>query len=786
LDEDDSESEPEAEPHFGAREHEGRSRAARVLKQRKDTPYKPRRNMAMVSSEEEEETALVSDAEMTDESMVLQEAESVFTSMQSTLKEQMAGASKKREDEAPFPEETEAKVEMSETGRFVPTADDLLAASSMGGICSNIAEEAGVKSSSTDFGLRMGRSFRAGWSPDGSLLCLKPFGVLVRRRPTFTEPGSTDQLKYLEKHQAHSRTVEAAGNGPQFYLPSHGSELQSTLKSYAEESDGIDNKMGSQGSIAKESFSLLKCMVDGKEKSNDDPFMVIGDTSSDVQTLQSRHVYAIKQWLVDSCANGVDTEIRTAKAGHEKYAALLAAVSGGDLEKACSVAEELGHLQLATMLASGPEARKDILKEVMAWADSGASSKIPDELIRTYFLIGGDLKMEEDIYRRKYSSFDWRRRFAMRLAYDCSSAQQSLSSIIQEYERNLSRGVAPYPQPQYLSGKSTEEIQCVLYRLLRLGKHDLEVSLREVIDPLGHTSSVHDFSLSFHLASTISAMGCPSPLSDVEEQSLIDGYVAQLVTQGNWEWAVYVSLCLLDASSTKASVWKKQRAQSLVLQHYRNDISNAEKRRKFLESVGVPSEWFEEALALRCSTNGDAFGYLQHMMKVSTDDACITLEHILIPNMLFMNKDRLEQSRPLLEVFSVNDSSLATAMFDFFQVYENILALERSGRAEIDTAVPLLLEACEDVGQVFAAYRSGEERLQGPALRLIPDTKLVPMASFLAEGLSQISLFKLQLRALQAGISISSTASQILNLSQPKDFNESGISARENIVRWLM
>jgi hypothetical protein len=67
----------------------------------------------------------------------------------------------------------------------------------------------------------------------------------------------------------------------------------------------------------------------------------------------------------------------------------------------------------------------------------------------------------------------------------------------------------------------------------------------------------------------------------------------------------------------------------------------------------VPSEWFEEALALRCSTNGDVDGYLNHLVRVSTKETCKTLEHILISNiMLFMNKDKLHQEGcNLLEPF---------------------------------------------------------------------------------------------------------------------------------------
>ena len=140
----------------------------------------------------------------------------------------------------------------------------------------------------------------------------------------------------------------------------------------------------------------------------------------------------------------------------------------------------------------------------------------------------------------------------------------------------------------------------------------------------------------------------------------------------------------------------------------------------------------------------------------------------------------------LLEVFAVDESSLACAVFYFFNLYQDLLNLEGAPQDEIDDAMPALEETCESVEQVFAKYKLEEELLHGPSIRFAPT--VVPLSSFLAEGLSQISRFKLQLRALKSGISISSTASQILNLSQPdpQEFEKTGISARENICRWLM
>jgi nuclear pore complex protein Nup98-Nup96 len=786
LADDDSETESENDQNFESGERGGRSRAVKgIMKEREGSPYQS--SVAFVVSSEEDEEDAGLQHRVDDESKLFTDAESAFEHMQLALKDKISGGIlKKKEEIADFPEEVEGDSEMKENDRYVPGMEDFQDALSRGGICSSIAQESGVKSSSVDFGSRMGKSFRVGWAPDGSFLCLKPGGILSRRKPVFCH-RSKEHAQLLERHHENACKVAIADETcPQFSLPMSTSDkpsLQKALKSYADSNDSLDHK-GEEAAVASQAFSLLKCLLDSGEDNDEDKSLGAREEASNEHILEVRRIHAVTLWLVKSCSHEVDEEIKVSNARNDTCAALLAAVTGGDVEKACSVAEGLGFFQLSTMLASRPDARNDVLRQVLNWTDSGATSIIPKELLRIYFLIGGDSKMEEDIYRKKYSPFDWRRRLAMRLVYEASTLHENLSSLIQEYEEKFSSGVAPYPQPQYLSSSSKDEIQCVLYRLLRFGKHEFEISLREIVDPVGHTSFVHDFSLSFHLAAAISAMDCSSPLSAVEEQNLIEGYTAQLITQGNWEWAVYVSLCRLRASEPNA--WKAKKAKSLVIQNYREDSSNAEKRRQFLEGAGVPSAWFEEALALRCATDGDSYGYLNHMVQVSTDETCTTLEKVLIPNMLFMNKENLDESLKLLEVFAVDESSLACAVYNFFQLYRSILSLEGATRAEIDASMPTLMESCKSIEQVFVTYKGEEERVQGPALRFAPT--VVPISSFLAEGLSQISLFKLQLKALQSGISISSTASQILNLSQPlpHEFKETGLSARENICRWLM
>lgn len=788
---DDSESESEAEPtsntkvHFESGEREGRSRAAEEGKvfQRQSTPYKPRGFLGGLESDDDEMN-LVSDEEMVDADTVSRQAESAFAAIKKAVTQQTKAARMRQVETAPFPEESDSNRQDSPKSAYIPSADDLAAAASGRGICGALRRKAGVKSSSTDFGIRMGKSFRVGWSPDGSFIQIKPGGLMVRGRPVFKESSTKGtNLKFLEGHRSSALKVS---NGPrdcpQFTLPTTTTDLHSALNTY----EKADASFANQQSIEGESFSLLKCLI-SRKSANSDALAFLGGSAVDDSTEESRRLFAVQQWLMKSCAIEVANEIQGAKLRNQKYDAILAAVSGGNLDHACSLADELGFDHLALLLASGPEGRPDLLKEVLQWAEGGNSGNIPDSLLRTYYLLGGQFRMEEDRFKQRMSNFDWRRFLAMKLSYDSSSNRATLASLIADYDVKATNGSAPYPQPIYASGSvTTPSTQCVRYRLMGLAATQKKQKLLSIIDPSGYTKSPHDFALAFHLSAIITAMGGVIPLSTSECENLIDGYVAQLISEGSWHWAVYVCLCQLNPIDTQVSNWKIQKAKSIVLQCFQEELLS---QRNLLEGAGIPSVWFEEALALRCATTGDELGYLNHMARVDPDEARAFLEASFISNMLFMDKETLSHARDLLSVFALEEKSLANAIFEFFIVYEDVLKLEKENASKeiIDQAVPELLESCAAIEEIFASHQSGEAKLKGPTLRMVSSSKTVPMTCFLAEALSQTSLLKLQLRALKSGMKKATTATQVFNLSSSIDLEQdSGIAARENILRWLM
>lgn len=155
--------------------------------------------------------------------------------------------------------------------------------------------------------------------------------------------------------------------------------------------------------------------------------------------------------------------------------------------------------------------------------------------------------MEENLFRGGgQESFDWRRRLGMKFWCRETPSFWGFSSVINEYDDEYLSGTAPPPLPRYVnknydhegavSKKTSGHEWCILYRLLKLrasggGKDGYRGSaLSHVVSPLGYTSSVHDYSLSFHVATMLQALGCCPDLSVEEEGRLLESYAVMLVS----------------------------------------------------------------------------------------------------------------------------------------------------------------------------------------------------------------------------------------------------------------
>ena len=186
------------------------------------------------------------------EKNVIREAENAYLKMSETvandraqkskqksiLKKQTKKTRRQEEDNATFLDEGVTVDDSIDSDAFpeLPTQEEL-AISSRPGICSRIAQKTGIQSfsaSSTDYGMRMGRSFRVGWNPDGSFLHLQSGSavVLQKSRPVFTK-GTVSQeegAKLLETHLVNAnRAVSPLRECPTFCLdPTDDEKLRKT------------------------------------------------------------------------------------------------------------------------------------------------------------------------------------------------------------------------------------------------------------------------------------------------------------------------------------------------------------------------------------------------------------------------------------------------------------------------------------------------------------------------------------------------------------------------------
>ena len=733
------------------------------LVRRQATPFKIRQNFVALVEDDDMEDA--QEATTTTESKIIVEAENAFVAIKTRTQDHSVRGNILREETAPFREEcTPPAPAKTRPSRYIPSTTDFVVAARKASVCQTIYQGKGP---STDFGLRMGRSFRVGWRPDGTFYSRKKDGTLVRCVPQFSDDtcAKEDNLRYLKEHRVGALRSKVDGNEcAGLRLPSDSS-LISVLSSYVDVAPRPN----------KGSFALVKALTSGV------PGSMLGEMKTSdreefvMEDVDNRQMIAVQRWLIDACREDVDDEVKNALSKGSEVTAILSAVSGGNIEKACEIACELGFSTFSNLLCVGPESKSDILAEAL-------SSQLPEELHRALLLIGGDLKKEEEIHKNRKSSFDWRRRLVMSLTYS-KHRGSTLASLVADYHDKIRQGLAPFPKPD--CGKHTSDggVENACFRILCFGAKVGGTSLELIADPRGHGSSIHDYSTSFHVAAAVAATTFALPMSPVDEQVLTEGYSSQLLAAGQWEWSVYILLCSLGTKAKQDFLWSQGLAKELVLRNFRSHMTT---QRTFLEGVGVPSVWFEEALALQCSCDGDLVGYLSHMVKVDPTEACLSLESTLIPTMLFLNKRALAEARMVLDAFSGNEHSLTSAVNDMFSIYEEILRLERLSCGDIDEMAPSLLERCERVEKTLVSCHEGAMKLHAQSLRLIPATKTVPVACFLAESLSQISLFKLRLRTMLSRRRPVYSQSLFLDTAHPEDMLTGDISERENFLRWLL
>ena len=672
-----------------------------------------------------------------------------------------------------------------------PTDEKLLVRRSLG-ICARIAQSRGLSlASETDFGLRMGGSFRIGWKPDGSILRVSSGGIIVQSRPEFSEFHERGG-QLLEAHRQYAtQSLLGPEQLPSFSFPGPTgiSSLRAALDAYSKSLSPTDNDVPSKA------FELISCLLEDSIYVHSHSLMLTHTTEPNQDSPQSGGLHAFKRWMRNSCLKSAMLDINQAELCNNALGAVFAALTSVNLETATAIASKYGYHQLSAMIAMGPTCAEYLQDQVRQWQVAGNVKFMSGDILRVYSLLGGDLKQEEQRYKCGNKSIDWKRRLGMLFFYSCDSygGDFDVESLVNAYQSSVDHGVAPVPR----SDASTDDESCLLYRLLRIGhaivtrKQSFDFLISDVISPAGHARSPHDFSVSFHLALSLSEIGCCSSLSDLEMVKLYDGFAAQMISNGRWDLAVYAMLCSMDESNLRFDAWRHARAKELVLRYF--NASALPKRDFLVNMIGLPNAWFDECLASQALARGDAFEFISHVTKFAPADARIAIEEIVIPSLLFRNAEETTKSLDLLEWFAFGDDTLIASVLSFFRLYESVVSISISS-TDKHLVGPLICEAFE-LKTKFTRHQVQTNIC--PRGHQIFFGAFIPIKSFLAEILSSLHFLMLQLAALQAGESIwdegmdddkssipLKLTSQLISVTKAVEFE--GITARDQLFRGLV
>lgn len=602
-----------------------------------------------------------------------------------------------------------------------------------------------------------------GWRPDGSFYRLTRSGILAKSRPAIVALSSANvvtSLPLLHTHKKHCVKAMREHEAPIFTLPRNEIEDRSEPLLHAMEDYFQSSSLCLFGSATKKAvsnaFSLLISLY-GREKSPDSSLN------------DSFRLEAVSTWLKRVVASDMMHAISITQKNGDVHGSVFAALSGGDTERASSLALMGGCPGLSLMVSnSGVQAQPFCANQLEMWHNTEAQQFTPTSLLRIISLASGSIDIERQMYKVDSVSYDidWRRRFGMYL-WSCSHSknQTTVSSAVNQYSSDISDGFAPPGIPLYCVG-SRPTNKCIFYQILsHHGENN--VSLANIIDPMSHTPFANDFSASFHLCATMSAL-TESKLSCYQEEIVIESLASQLIGDGLWEWAVYVSLCSIGGTflSRSTSAARMIRAKNIVMRFYSPSTDPlAESRRLFLQDIGVPLHWLAQAHAYRCASEGDVFGMFDNLFLCSASESMILMERLIIPHMIIEGKHLRTQLWQLLESLrsqiteesivrwnKLNGCGMFHQFLDLQAKVETLIQMQSEKLQSSDVNIDNLLEIATDLeAMISEGSETGCDDAALPLIKVVYNFRRTPLNVVKAEVRSCLSLLRMKLLARKTG-----------------------------------
>ncbi|OBZ67690.1 Nuclear pore complex protein Nup98-Nup96, partial [Grifola frondosa] len=559
----------------------------------------------------------------------------------------------------------------------------------------------GNENAFVDAGLALGRSFRVGWGPGGTIVHLGdlcgPFG----------SPKSSANSSTLKKTTI-SLTTETSQHASR--LLSH--HLSNTL--IEDDADGIP--------FANPSPSLFHL---GHALFDQIDLHLSESTRIDIRNRVSilRRKAELSKWLRNAVSPSVDSDLRDSL-NSDWAATLFTLLSGYQIEKACEVAMDSGNVKIASLISQCPgdaEFREDLRHQLTLWREQRIDVHMNENARKIYALLAGIVDIlegsngagiEECPDLLLAQRLDWKRAFGLHLWFG-EPIDAPIAQAFDSYDRLSKRwdsGVAP-PRPWYAKGHSSAEPPDALYSLIKLFT-DPTCSLSTILSPKSFSASPLDYRLPWHLYIILSrclrirdladreAPPATDEEPDEEEPSveghspsadlLANSYASQLEQAGMIQEAVFVLLHIEGSAGRKMAIKELLTRCAAQLDDWVT--------RGLVGSLKIPISWLNEAKvqyferfvrpgltssqAIHSLDKGDVYGAYKSYLAAGLYGAAHDLAVLeLAPDAV--NRQDLAL---LNEIFSVFDGSLvdgwhvrgkafldyAHAMIRLPQLYEDL------------------------------------------------------------------------------------------------------------------
>ena len=322
---------------------------------------------------------------------------------------------------------------------------------------------------------------------------------------------------------------------------------------------------------------------------------------------------------------------------------------------AVEIASKASLWRLSTLLAQtgGNDAVSRLLRrQMLDWSEYGAQTSISPSLLRIYKLMAGEEAIlgdpGSDCILRNVS---WLKAIALLFWYGGRSSTGKLKDALETYEKALDYDMVA---PHRLHHGHPHAFFSILKLLLSCGggrgvPQVDDVNKRSVLcdclNGYGYAADPLDSRGPYLLLIVLEALGYVSRTSAVS--AIVRSHMMfQLLSEGLWEWAVFLGL-QLDDEVQRAAVVKDILGRHAGYEGWEKDESN--KEHFVIQRLLVPASWIHEITAWRCRYEGRRYAEAAYLnLSGHWLEADKVVCDILAPAAVFASKSATTQLRELL------------------------------------------------------------------------------------------------------------------------------------------